>query len=291
MLPTIDCHQHLWDLKQFRLPWTAGVPALNKSFLMKDYLEATRGLNIVKTIYMEVDLDPAQQKDEAAYVIELCKNADNPTVAGVISGRPATREFYEYIRPYRDSPYIKGVRQVLHVPDAKPGLCLEATFVRGVRQLGALGMRFDVCMRVEELDDAVRLAELCPDTPLMLDHCGNADPAHFAPGPEQRLDRVRWERDISQLAKCKNVYCKISGMVAKVTPGKWKADDLAPIVNHCLDEFGSDRVVFGGDWPVCTLGATLAEWVTALRAIIHDRSETDQRKLLHDNAVKFYGLA
>jgi predicted TIM-barrel fold metal-dependent hydrolase len=92
------------------------------------------------------------------------------------------------------------------------------------------------------------------------------------------------------LANRPNVICKISGIIARVTPG-WSAATLAPTVNHCLDVFGPDRVVFGGDWPVCTLGASYREWATALREIIAERSERDQRKLLHDNAEQFYQLA
>jgi L-fuconolactonase len=95
--------------------------------------------------------------------------------------------------------------------------------------------------------------------------------------------------DITALAQRPNVVCKISGIVARARAG-WSAQDLAPTINHCLDAFGPDRVIFGGDWPVCTLGAPYRAWVEALKAIIAHRSETDQRKLLHDNAVHIYRL-
>lgn len=76
----------------------------------------------------------------------------------------------------------------------------------------------------------------------------------------------------------------------RATPGEWTDEDLAPTVNHFLDSFGPDRVVFGGDWPVCTLVATYQEWADALRAVIGTRSEEEQRKLLYDNAVRLYEL-
>src|SRR5262249_22944995 len=69
----IDTHQHLWDLKKFKLPWIKEGTPLARSYLMSDYFKATEGLNVVKTIYMEVDLDPAQQQTEAEFVIETCK--------------------------------------------------------------------------------------------------------------------------------------------------------------------------------------------------------------------------
>jgi predicted TIM-barrel fold metal-dependent hydrolase len=244
---------------------------------------------------MEVDVAPSQQKQEAEHVIGLCRSDDHPTVAAVISGRPAEESFAKYISAYRGSPYIKGVRQVLHVPSAKPGLCLQETFVKNVRLLGELGMRFDLCMRPEDLGDGVKLADLCPDTRLVLDHCGNGDPRHFASGGENAGQRAKardqWRRDISEMARRENVVCKISGIVVRATPGRWTADDLAPVINHCLDQFGPDRVMFGGDWPVCTLTASYAEWVAALKQIVADRPLAERRKLLHDNARRFYELA
>jgi predicted TIM-barrel fold metal-dependent hydrolase len=295
MLPIIDTHQHLWNLEKLRLSWLENAPKLRKSFLTADYLAATDGLNVQRAVYMEVDVDPAQQELEAEYISGLCESDQHPTVAAVISGRPGSPDFAGYITAYRDSPYIKGVRQVLHVPSANPGLCLEKTFVRSVRLLGELGMRFDLCMRPAELDDGVKLADRCPDTPLVLDHCGNGDPQHFRRGGEDAQQRAKardqWRRDIVELARRDNVVCKISGIVVRATPGKWTADDLAPVVNHCLDEFGPDRVMFGGDWPVCTLTASYAQWVHALKQIVAERPLEDQRKLFHDNARRFYNLA
>ncbi|MDP1591009.1 MAG: amidohydrolase family protein, partial [Prosthecobacter sp.] len=86
------------------------------------------------------------------------------------------------------------------------------------------------------------------------------------------------------------VMCKISGIVAFVPPGKWHAEDLAPVVNHCLDAFGPDRVFFGGDWPVCLLGSPLRGWVDALKQIVSSRPASEQRKLWSGNAIRFYGL-
>ena len=294
-IPIIDTHQHLWDLAKFRVPWLEGGGPLARSFVPADYRKAVDGLNVVKAVYMEVDLDPAQQRQEAEYVIQLCRSGEHLTVAGVISGRPASAGFAEYISAYRGSPYIKGVRQVLHGSSTPPGFCLEEAFVRGIRLLGELGMCFDVCVRSAELPHAARLAELCPDTRLVLDHCGNADPQDFAPSADDANDRAQrreqWRRDIGQIARRPNVVCKISGIVARATPGSWTPDDLAPIVNHCLDQFGPDRVLFASDWPVCTRAATIAQWLAALKQIIANRDPQQQRKLLHDNARRFYGLS
>ena len=81
MLPIIDTHQHLWDLNRFDLPWLAGAPTLNRNYVTGDYLAATAGLNVVKTVYMEVDVTAAQHPAEAEHLIELCAAHDNPTPA------------------------------------------------------------------------------------------------------------------------------------------------------------------------------------------------------------------
>jgi len=281
-LRIVDTHQHLWDLNRFRLPWIQKDSPLARSYVMKDYLTATRGLNVVKTVYMEVDVEPRQQQAEADYVIDVCRQGKTPMAAAVISGRPADAGFAAYINRFKGNRYIKGLRQVLHNKGTPAGFCLQPAFVRGIRLLGELGMSFDLCLRPGELLDAAKLTEACPDTRFILDHCGNAD--------VQARDRRQWQRDIARVAQRKNVVCKISGIVASARPGKWTANDLAPIINHTLDSFGPERVMFGGDWPVCTLAATYRQWVDALKLIVRTRKIADQRKLFHDNAARFYGL-
>jgi len=298
MLPIIDTHQHLWDLSKFHLPWTAGAGVLERSYVQRDYAEATAGLNVVKAVYMEVDVDPAQQVAEAEYIIDQCRREDTPTVGAVISGRPAESGFQAYITRFADNPAIKGVRQVLHVPETPAGYCLQPSFVRSIQLLGDLGLSFDLCMRPSELGDAAKLVDQCSGTRFIVDHCGNADPNVVAspedlprnPADPFSHTRQQWMDDMAALADRPNVICKISGIVARATPGDWRAATLAPTVNHCLAVFGPDRVVFGGDWPVCTLVASYREWATALREIIAHRPEAEQRKLLHDNAARFYGV-
>jgi predicted TIM-barrel fold metal-dependent hydrolase len=100
----------------------------------------------------------------------------------------------------------------------------------------------------------------------------------------------QWKKDIAEVAKRKQVVCKVSGIVAGAEPDKWTPDDLAPAIKHTLEVFGPDRVMFGGDWPVCTLAATFKQWVEALRSLVAARPEAEQRKLFHDNAVRVYRL-
>lgn len=285
MLPVIDTHQHLWDLSKFKLGWLKKGSEFDASFTPKEYAAAIDGLNVVKSVYMEVDVVEDQQLAEASYVIDLCKEAKTTMVAAVISGRPASPNFANYVFQFRDVKAIKGIRQVLHVDGTPSGYMLKEAFVQGIQLLGELGMSFDLCLRPTDLLDACKLLDKCPDTRFVLDHCGNPQASFTAKQFEQ------WKADLGEVAKRKNVMCKVSGIVANgYEKGKWKADDLAPAVNATIDTFGTNRCMYGGDWPVCTKAATYREWLTALRQIISNRPEADQKKVLHDNAEKFYRI-
>jgi L-fuconolactonase len=171
----------------------------------------------------------------------------------VVGGRPAAPDFADYLDRVTagdGATYIKGVRQTLHGGGTPPGFCLGDNFVRGMRTLGEHGLCFDLCLRPGELQDGARLAQMCPDTRFILDHCGNAP---VRPG----ADLTDWKRSLDAVAARPNTVCKISGIVAgSGGPGQWTPDDLAPAILHCAGAFGPDRVMFGSDWPVCTLAAT-----------------------------------
>lgn len=291
-LAIVDCHQHLWDLAKFRLPWIEKGSLLDRSYVTKDYLQAAQGLNVAGAVYMEVDVALDQKQAEVDYVEALCAGGKSPTRAAVVGGDLTSDAFAGYAKPLAKSKYVKGVRQVLHA--AKPGTCLSEPFIASVRLLGKLGLSFDLCMRPTELADGLKLVDLCKDTRFILDHCGNADVKAWMRAPRRGdaapgHDVEAWKKDVAALAGKDNVICKISGIIAGV-PKEWSPDDLAPIVNHCLDSFGPDRVIFGSDWPVCLMGATYRQWVSALKEIIASRPVVEQKKLLSENAIKFYGL-
>lgn len=288
-IPIIDPHQHLWDLKKFHLPWLSGQPTINSTHLIPEYRKATAGMKIEKTIYMEVDMDPKQQVQEAEWVIKMCENPRTKMAGGTISGRPDSGNFETYISRFNGNPYIKGVRQILHPPDRPRGLCLRPQFVKSIQYLGEIGMRYDICIRPDELIDGAKLIDQCPKTRFVLDHCGNAE----LQWPRNSEARRKWEHGINEIAKRKHVICKISGIIKTCPAGVNKAHALQPYVNHCLEAFGPNRVVFASDWPVVTLaagGSTLHDWASALWWIVRDESAEFKRKLFHDNAKRFYDV-
>ena len=231
---------------------------------------------------MEVDVRHDQREAEAKYVYGLCDDPKNPMAGAVVGGDPAQGDFKAYLDRIA-SPHLKGVRQVLHGGLAK-GYCLKPEFVVGVQELGKRGLRYDLCLRSDELADGAALAKKSPETRFVLDHCGNAP----VTGTAAQLET--WRRGLEQVAACPNTIVKISGIIAGTKPGVSFVEQLMPCIHRTLDTFGPDRVIFASDWPVCTLRASLKEWVATLQTLVAARPDTEQRKLFYDNAVRFYEL-
>ena len=281
-IPIIDTHQHLWDFNLFHPPWLKGEPTIDKSTTMADYLKATAGLNVRKTVYMEVDVDPKEQLKEAKWVEGVCAGRHTPMAAAVVSCRPGLPGFEAYVRRVHKMPHVRGFRQVLQVPETPRGYSTRSVFVRDIQLLGQLGMTWDICIRPTELADAVHLVDACPEVRFVLDHCGN--------GSARNPDQEQWKADIAALAKRSNVVCKISGIIKTVQPGWDVVTELAPVVEHCIQHFSYGRVMFGGDWPVCNLTSSFAGWVSCLKSIVSSATPERQRKLFHDNAAHFYRI-
>lgn len=288
--PIIDSHVHVWDLKQFHLPWLDHNTApLNRDYSVADYRDATKALNIGVAVYVEVNVATGQEELEARYVTKLCEDRETLFAAGVIAGDPRDPGFHDYIDRSKESRAIKGVR--FHYPLNGSD---DPAFLRGLRELGKRGLSFDLQVGPTTLADAAIAVKSCPDTQFILNHCGGGDPHLFRPAMENELQarhaREDWRRGIGAVAKQPNAVCKISGVADSALPGEATAEDVAPIVNFCLDEFGPDRVLFGGNWPVCLRGTTLEHWVQTLGKIISARSDEDRRKLLRSNARRVYRL-
>ncbi|GAB4129528.1 amidohydrolase family protein [Thermopirellula anaerolimosa] len=293
-IPIVDTHQHLWDLSKVRLAWLAGVPALNRNFLPGDYLEAVDDLPVKQAVYMEVAVVEEDLVREAEYVIDLCRRGDGPTTAAVLGGRPAAPDFADYLDRFRGNPYVKGIRHIPPNTEEGRAMFFSPAFSRGLALLGERGWSFDICVPPDWLEESAEIVAKCPATRFIVDHCGNADPNQFRAARLGAADAVayckKWRTGMQALAAHERVVCKISGIVSRMTPGRWTPDDLAPVVNACIAIFGENRVMFAGDWPVCTKGGTLREWIMALRTITADRPIAFRRKLFAENAVRFYGL-
>jgi predicted TIM-barrel fold metal-dependent hydrolase len=272
----VDTHQHLWDLRQFPYSWCAGIPALNRTFSLDDYRAAASGTGITKTVFMECDVDEPHALAEAQHVQSLA--AAHPLIAGIVaSGRPEHDGFRAQLEQLARLPKVRGVRRVLHTqPDA---LSQAPRFAENLRLLPEFGFTFDLCVLARQLPVALSLVRSCPRVSFVLDHCGVPDVKGRALDP--------WREHIRELAALPNVACKISGLVAYAGED-WSVDDLRPWFDHVIASFGWDRVVWGGDWPVCTLTATLARWVDATRALAASATDEQRAQLFHRNAERIY---
>jgi predicted TIM-barrel fold metal-dependent hydrolase len=277
----IDTHQHLWDMDLFSFSWCKDIPPLDRSFRMPDYIEAIRGVGIEKSVHLEADVDEPYMLDETRYILALAGANDNPLEGVVACGRPEKDGFRKYLDSIAGHPALKGMRRVLHTQPDDVGR--SETFIENIKVLPTYGLSFDLCVLARQLPIVIALVNRCPQVTFILDHCG-------VPQVKERvLDP--WRRHIQEISRFPNVSCKVSGLVAYADPEKWTTDDLRPYVEHTIECFGWDRVMFGSDWPVCTQAATLKQWVATLSALTRSASESERNKLFYENANRVYRLA
>ena len=247
---------------------------------MKDYLEATRGVELSKSVHVEADVDEPFMLAETRHILSLAEQ-DNPLSGIVACGRPEHPGFAAYLEQIAGHPELKGIRRVLHTqPD---DLGQTPLFVENIRLLEQYGLSFDICVLARQLPVAINLARECPGVSFILDHCG------VPRVKEKVLDP--WRKHMEELSRFPNIVSKVSGLVAYADPENWTAEDLRPYVEHVTNCFGWDRVMFGSDWPVCTLSATFREWLEALLFLTRDAKENCRRKLFYENAARVYRLS
>jgi predicted TIM-barrel fold metal-dependent hydrolase len=276
----VDTHQHLWDKDLFHYAWLEPLPKLDRSFRLSDYRDATSGLEIDKTVFVECDVDESQVMDEALHILRLADDSGSRIAGIVASGRPEHDGFKAHLDALAAHPMVKGLRRILHTGPDEIGQ--DKTFIENVARLEGYGLSFDICVLARQLPVAINLASKCPNVSVVLDHCGVPDVKDQSLHP--------WRDHILELSKFPNVSCKISGLVAYADPAKWKAGDLRPFVEHVIQSFGWDRVMFGSDWPVCNLTASYKKWVETLLTLTRSAGETNQRKLFRENAIRIYRL-
>ncbi len=274
--PITDAHVHLWDLQRLHMPWIG--PPLNRNFLIGDYMRAAAGLNVTHGVYVEVGVGASQRYDETEIVVEICQRSDNPLAGLIMGGNVGYGDFHRYLAGSQPGKWIKGVRQGIP-EELKP----TSAFVRGVRQVGALGLVFELN---GDISRSARLVELCPETRFVVDHYGG-----------MTFEMLRdagavddWKRDIDRISRNERVACKLSGIISTAPADQWKAEDFAGATRHLIDAFGPSRLMFASDWPICTLGGSMSQWVAGLRRLLAHLPEADQSAIFHDTAIEWYGL-
>jgi predicted TIM-barrel fold metal-dependent hydrolase len=276
----VDTHQHLIYPDRFRYPWCRGLPTFEDQALrLEEYRAAANETGIEQTIFMEVDVDETQMKSEAEFFLQLASDPDSKIAGVVAAGRPEREDFSEYLDSIQH-PKWKGLRRVLHnQPDE---LSQSQLFAENLSRLAERNLTFDLCLLARQLDLAKTILRRAPKVQFILDHCGipNVKDAELDP----------WRRQVRELANYPNLACKISGLVAYCDPQRVNAEAIRPFVEHCIDCFGWERVLFGGDWPVCNLTSTLRRWVEIAKEIFQTESADRQQQFFSENAERIYGL-
>ena len=277
--PIIDTHVHFWDPDRLSCPWLTGVPAINRRFTPEEYRSATARLPITGIVFVQADVAPQHSRAEVEWVAELARS--EPRIGAIVAFAPLEEgeAVAGTLEELSGQPLVRGIRRLIQ-SEPDPAFCLRDGFVAGVRALARYDLSFDICIRSTQLESAVELVRTCPGVRFILDHIGKPDIAGGELEP--------WMSLIAQLAALPNVTCKLSGLVTEAHHGSWTSDDLRPYIEHVIECFGFDRLMYGSDWPVVTLAADYDRWAATLQAEVAGCSATERRKLFHDNAKMTY---
>jgi predicted TIM-barrel fold metal-dependent hydrolase len=276
----VDTHLHIVDMAALDYPWLGGAGDLNRNWSYDDYAREARRLGIAATLHMEVDVAESDIEKETDNVSSLAKKPDTLLVGATAACRPEDAGFAAYLERARANSIIKGFRRVLHVmPD---DLSASPLFRENVKRLAGTGLTFDLVVFPRQMARAIELVDLAPDVQFVLDHCGVPDIKGGAYDD--------WAKGITEIARRPNIVGKLSGIVAYTDTATWTLDTIRAYAEHTINSFGFDRMVWGSDWPVCTLGGGLSTWVGATHALLEGASKDEKHALLAGNAIKLWNL-
>ncbi|XP_069115769.1 L-fucono-1,5-lactonase-like [Argopecten irradians] len=275
----VDTHFHIWDLDHFKYPWpTSNEGPIFRTVTAAEYVDNLRKTPVKYGVFVQcLNGHP----DESKWVMQQAKSW--PEIKGVVGGVDLTDpNIRGTLADLCKDPLFKGVRHILDMED--PTWITREDVHKGMAVLEELGMTFDLLLRPHLLSHIPRVVAKFPRLKMVVDHI--AKPYIKAKEIEQ------WKKDMTEIAhQSKNIYCKISGMVTEADWDSWTPEDFMPYVEHIISSFGVDRVMFGSDWPVCTLAkASLNDVFELFTKLTSSYSSEDRRKMLRDNAKEFHSL-
>ncbi|WP_159710243.1 amidohydrolase family protein [Geminicoccus flavidas] len=277
----VDTHVHLWDPAEIPMDWCAGVPALNRPFGLAELDEARRAVQLEQIVFVECDVVPGRSLDEARRIAAMAE-AD-PRLAGIVAHAPV--ENGAAVAPHLEAlaglGLVKGVRRLLQ-NEADDAFCLRPDFQAGLALLPKYGFHFELCIFHRQFPAVLELVARHPEVRFVLDHIGK-------PGIKAGIVEPWWTF-IKALAAFPNVICKLSGVATEADHADWREAEIRPYMDRALDVFGSERVMFGGDWPVSILALPYADWVEILDRATAHLSREERQRIFRDNARHWYRL-
>jgi L-fuconolactonase len=278
----VDSHHHFWDPTRRDYYWMGEeLAVIRRRFGPDDLRPLLAAGGVDRTIVVQT----IPSVDETREF--LATGAATDFVAGVVGWvdltDPSVAKTLAELRAATGGNLLVGIRHQVHdEPDAS--WLLRKDVQRGIEAVGDAGLVYDLLVRTRELPAALAVVRRLPDVSFVIDHIAKPKIAAGADDPE-------WERAMAPFGERPNVACKLSGMVTEASWTDWSLDDLQPYVRRALSWFGSERCMFGSDWPVCELAATYEEVVDALRATVSDLKPADQQAIFGGNAIRVYGLS
>lgn len=274
----IDAHQHYWKIERGDYDWiTPDISLLSRDFLPQDLLPYLKKHHLDQTILVQA----AATLAETEYLLTLSETSD--TIGGVVGWIDLNDEDHlDHFRRFSAHPKFLGFRVMIQgLKD--PNLILEPHYIEALTYYAEHDVPIDLLLVSQQLPVLIKLLERVPGLRGVIDHIAKPQ---IAEGEFQP-----WADCIKEIAEYPGIYCKLSGMVTEANHNAWKLEDFNQYIRHVLGVFGTDRVMFGSDWPVCLLSASYDEVMDILqKALPANITEAAKERIFGLNAKQFYKL-
>lgn len=273
----IDAHQHFWQYDPSRQDW------INEqmSVLRRDFLPGELGAIYAKQgVSGSLAIQAEQSEAETAFLVRLAR--ENDFIKGVIGWTDLrSPDLPQRLDVYSKMPELKGFRHIVQA-EADPRFLLREDFLKGIRQLAPYGFTYDILVYPHQLGAVLDFVRLFPRQAFIIDHLAKP---YIKEG-----NFTGWASLMRSIAASPNVYCKLSGLITEADWQHWTYENFLPYLDLVFEVFGTDRLVFGSDWPVCLVAGTYQQVMELLVRYLEPLSEKDRQKIWSQNAIDFYGL-
>lgn len=274
----IDAHQHFWKLSKNLNDWpTPDFKTIYRDFTPEDLEKCLKKHSIQKTVAVQA----APLVEETEFLLDLADQHD--FIGGVVGWIDMSSEqFPELFTKFRNNPKFVGIRPMLQNIEDDQWI-LRSEVKRNISILIENDFPLDILIYPKHLPHIVALFKEFPTLRAVIDHCAKPD--------IQNRQWEPWADLIEEVSAFESVMCKISGLVTEADHHSWKVDEFRPYIHHLIRCFGTDRIMFGSDWPVCLLAAQYDEVVEIVTSNLTEEMTVKGTKLLFGgNAQKFYKL-
>ncbi len=273
---SIDSHQHFWQYHPSKQNWIDDtMSAIRRDFLPKDLEPVLQENNIVGCMAVQAD----QSEEETDFLIALQKQ--HSFIKGIVGWVDLQSDDIDSrLAYYSQHPSLKGFRHVLQ--GEAPEFMLQPDFIRGIAALQKFNFTYDILIFPKHLPAAIELVKQFSHQKFVVDHLAK---------PYIKAGLIdEWRRDIKTIAAFENVFCKISGMVTEADFEHWRIQDFRPYLDVAVEAFGTKRILYGSDWPVCLVAASYQQTKGIVDDYFASFSETEQSDFFGGNAGNFYQL-